>query len=175
MTRVIDRMTDDEVQRAYPRDNEAGLGSLDTPRGRLPLRAMDVRGRIDGLLCQMTVSQTYVNAFNEPLEATYIFPLPDRAAVTGFRMEVAGRVVEGVLEERAKARAAYDQALAEGRRASIAEEERPGVFTMRVGNLLPGERATVRLTMAGPLPYGDGEATFRFPLVVAPRYIPGTP
>src|SRR5262249_11958888 len=41
--------------------------------------------------------------------------------------------------------------------------------------LPPGEEATVRLTLAGPLPYADGEATFRFPLVVAPRYIPGTP
>ena len=35
--------------------------------------------------------------------------------------------------------------------------------------------ATVELTMAGVLPYVDGEVTFRFPLVVAPRYIPGTP
>src|SRR5207237_565214 len=26
-----------------------------------------------------------------------------------------------------------------------------------------------------PLPYQDGEATFSFPLVVAPRYIPGAP
>ncbi|HEV2921290.1 MAG TPA: VWA domain-containing protein, partial [Actinomycetota bacterium] len=69
----------------------------------------------------------------------------------------------------------YDAAIAEGRRASIAEEERPGVFTMRVGNLLPGERVTVRLVMTGPLPWDEGEATFRFPLVVAPRYIPGSP
>src|SRR5919198_1146004 len=27
----------------------------------------------------------------------------------------------------------------------------------------------------GPLPYDDGEATYRFPLVVAPRYVPGSP
>lgn len=46
---------------------------------------------------------------------------------------------------------------------------------MRVGNLPPGETATVHLTLTGPLPYSDGEATFRFPLVVAPRYIPGSP
>src|SRR5258708_19797847 len=46
---------------------------------------------------------------------------------------------------------------------------------MRVGNLMPGEKATVRLSLVGPLAYSDGEATFRFPLVVAPRYIPGTP
>ncbi len=40
---------------------------------------------------------------------------------------------------------------------------------------MPGERAVVELTLCGVLPYADGEATFRFPLVVAPRYIPGAP
>ncbi len=40
---------------------------------------------------------------------------------------------------------------------------------------MPGERATVELTLCGVLPYADGEVTFRFPLVVAPRYIPGIP
>ncbi len=49
------------------------------------------------------------------------------------------------------------------------------MFTLRVGNILPGERVSVELTVVGPLSYEDGEATFRFPLVVAPRYIPGVP
>ncbi len=158
-----------------PPPGDAGFGALETIRGRLPLAALDVHGRIDGLLAQVTMRQTFVNVNQEPLEATYIFPLPDRAAVTGFRMEVAGRVIEGVLQERALARRDYDQALRQGHRATIAEEERPGVFTLRVGNLMPGDRATVELTMAGALPYVDGEVTFRFPLVVAPRYIPGVP
>ncbi len=56
-----------------------------------PWRRWMCTGRIDGLLSQVTVRQTFVNATGEPLEATYIFPLPDRAAVTDFRMEVAGR------------------------------------------------------------------------------------
>jgi len=90
-------------------------------------------------------------------------------------MEAAGRVVVAQLKERAQARADYEQALAEGRRASIAEEERPEVFTLRVGNIVPGEQVTVRLSLVQPLPYEDGEATFRFPLVVAPRYVPGNP
>src|SRR5205823_3006994 len=98
-----------------------------------------------------------------------------RAAVTRFRMEVAGRVVEGVLKEREAARQEYDEAIQAGHRAAITEEERPGVFTMRVGNIPPGETAVVRLTMVGPLVHESGEVTFRFPLVVAPRYIPGTP
>ncbi len=146
-----------------------------TARGCLPLAAMDVSGRIDGLLAQVTVRQTFVNATDEPLEATYIFPLPDRGAVTGFRMEVAGRVVEGLLQERSQARQQYAQAIRQGHRASIAEEERPSVFTIRVGNLMPGDVATVELSLVGALPYSDGEVTFRFPMVVAPRYIPGVP
>lgn len=183
MTRALPTMTDDEVSHcrqafapAAPgatRDPDAGFGALRTPRGCLPLKALDVRARLDGLLARVVVTQTFVNLHDQPLEATYIFPLPDRAAVTHFRLEVAGRVIEGDLKERGAARREYDQAIAEGHQAAITEEERPGVFTMRVGNLPPGESATVRLTLTGPLPYGDGEATFRFPLVVAPRFIPG--
>ena len=60
--------------------------------------------------------------------------------------EVDGRVVEGELKERGQAREDYDQAIAAGQRAAIAEEDRPDVFTMRVGNILPGERVTVGCT-----------------------------
>ena len=155
--------------------DSAGFGALLSDRGSLPLAAMDVVARIDGLLSRVTIRQTFVNAHDEPLEAAFIFPLPDGAAVTGFRMEVGGRVIDGVLEERGKARERYDQALDDGRRAAIAEEDRPGVFNLRVGNLMPGERATIELKLCGVLPYSGGQVTFRFPLVVAPRYIPGTP
>ncbi|MFI6388080.1 VIT domain-containing protein [Nonomuraea sp. NPDC050540] len=154
---------------------DAGLGALETGRGNLPLESVDVAASISGLVAGVEVAQGFRNPFEVPLEATYVFPLPDRAAVTAFRMEAGDRVIEGVLKERGEARADYDQALREGRRAAIAEEDRPDVFTIRVGNIVPGERVTVRLTLSQPLPYEDGAATFRFPLVVAPRYVPGTP
>jgi Ca-activated chloride channel family protein len=172
MSSYLPMLTDAEPGAGW---GEAGVGTVATERGNLPLQAIDVDATLTGLLARVALTQTFGNRFDQPLEATYIFPLPDRAAVTEFRMEVGERVVEGVLKERGQARAEYDTAVREGRRASIAEEERPGVFTMRVGNLLPGERVTVRLVMTGPLPWDDGEATFRFPLVVAPRYIPGSP
>ena len=176
MTPSLPLLTDEEVASGtVPAGDEAGVGTLATERGNLPLEAVDVAAAITGLVARTVLTQTFGNPYDQPLEATYIFPLPDRAAVSEFRMEVGERVVEGVLKERGEARATYDQAIREGRRASIAEEERPGVFTMRVGNLLPGETVRVRLVMSGPLPWDDGEATFRFPLVVAPRYIPGAP
>ena len=153
----------------------SGFGTLETEKGNLPLASVGVVARLTGLAAEVEVVEEFRNPFDVPLEATYIFPLPPRAAVTAFQMEADGRTIEGVLKERGAARADYDQAIAEGRRASIAEEERPDVFTIRVGNLVPGERVKVRLTLSQPLPYEDGAAEFRFPLVVAPRYIPGTP
>ena len=167
----IDLMTEEEVA-AFGR-RESGLGALRCERGLLPLAAMDVDVRVVGVLASIELAQTFVNTTGGAIEATYIFPLPDRAAVHRFRMEVAGRVVDGVVEERGAAREQYDQAIAAGHRAAITEQERSDVFTLRVGNLLAGEKATVRLSLVGPLAIDDGEVTLRFPLVVAPRYIPG--
>ncbi|OLF07615.1 trypsin [Actinophytocola xinjiangensis] len=157
-----------------PSDDD-GLGCLRTAEGNLPLDSIDVRAALTGLASNIELTQGFHNPHDTPLEATYVFPLPPRAAVTALRMEADGRTVDGVLKEREQARADYDQAVTEGKRASIAEEERPGVFTMRVGNILPGERVSVRVTLAGALSYEDNAATFRFPLVVAPRFIPGQP
>ncbi|WP_433207854.1 VIT domain-containing protein [Dactylosporangium sp. CS-047395] len=168
-------MTEDEARTAAAPVDEAGLGALRTERGNLPLDRLDVRAAITGLVARTDLTQEFVNVHREPLEATYIFPLPDRAAVIRMAMTADGRTVEADLQERGAAREAYDNAIAAGQRASIAEGERPDVFTMRVGNILPGERVSVTLSLVGPLAFEDGEATYRFPLVVAPRYIPGAP
>jgi Ca-activated chloride channel family protein len=178
MTLNVVPMTDaetSELDRVAPAETDDGLGALSTERGNLPLESIDVDATITGLLGRTRLTQGFRNPYDLPLEATYIFPLPDRAAVVAMTMTADGRTVDAELKERGQAREEYEAALAQGQRASIAEEERPDVFTMRVGNILPGERVTVAMTMVGPLSYEDGEATYRLPLVVAPRYIPGTP
>jgi Ca-activated chloride channel family protein len=156
-------------------DESGGTGCLTTDRGNLPLHRIDVRASVTGLIVRTDLVQGFRNPYDQALEATYVFPLPDRAALTAMTLTAEGRSITADLQERARARQAYDDAIAQGRRAAIAEEERPDVFTMRVGNIAPGESVEVSLTTVGPLPFEDGEAIFRFPLVVAPRYIPGRP
>ncbi len=158
-----------------PDSDDAGFGALKTAAGLLPLKALEIEARIVGLVAETTLRQTFVNACPEPLEAVYIFPLPPSAAVTQFTMTAQGRRVEGTLMERTAAHEAYRGALRDGHRAALAEQDRQDVFTISVGNLPPGEAVTVDLQLASRLPCEDGEVTFRFPLVVAPRYIPGRP
>ena len=153
----------------------AVAGRLGDENCSLPLVAVEIDAVVRGLVATTTVRQTFRNTRMTGIEATYIFPLPDRAGVTAFGADLAGRRVEGELRERGQARAEYDAAIAAGHRAAITEEERSGVFSTRVGNLQPGEDAVITLTLTGPLAVDDGTAEYRFPLVVAPRYVAGQP
>jgi Ca-activated chloride channel family protein len=151
------------------------LGCVETPRGRLPLAAVSVVAELWGPSAQVTVRQTFVNAFDVAVEASYVFPLPDRAAVQKCTATLGSRVIDALLFERGEAREKYQQAIESGQRAALVEEDRPGCFTTTIGNLQPGEHAILELRYSLELPIADGEATFRFPLVLAPRFTPGAP
>ncbi|HXE73222.1 MAG TPA: VIT domain-containing protein, partial [Candidatus Nitrosotenuis sp.] len=148
---------------------------LDQGQKPFPLRALAVRAHLTGPLASVEVSQRFANPHAEPIEAVYIFPLPSGASVYRFRMKVADRVVEGEVQERQRARQTYDEGLKAGHRAALLEQERDNVFTVTLGNLPPGEEVTIEMAYAGRMEVHETETTFRFPLVVAPRYIPGEP
>jgi Ca-activated chloride channel family protein len=163
-----------------PADPRRGLGLLEVlgPKGKvaLPLAAVSIRARVVDRIAEIDVEQRFKNGLAEALEATYVFPLGGAAAVSSFEMRVAGRTVKGKVEEREEARREYIEALAAGKRAALLEQERNDVFTLQVGNIPPGEEATIRISYAERLPcFEDGEAELRLPLVVAPRYIGGEP
>ena len=143
---------------------------------QLPLQRVDLRARVVDRFALGTMTETFRNTFDEALEATYVFPLPGGGVVHDFEMHVAGRVVRGVVEERAEARRQYEQAMQEGKRAALLEKERDDVFTVQVGNIPPKEEVKIVISWSERLPYFDnGTIELRLPLVVAPRYIPGTP
>jgi Ca-activated chloride channel family protein len=175
MAKLTKTKTVPVVQMLPAQPSQNGVGALKTSLGNLPLTRMEVEADIVGIFASTTIRQTFKNPTDQALEAVYIFPLPDRAGVTAFQMTVNGRVIDGVLKERLQARREYEAALKQGYRASMMEEERPNVFTLSVGNLMPGEEAHITLTLESLLELDNGEATYRVPLVVAPRYIPGAP
>ena len=93
----------------------------------------------------------------------------------GLTLTVGQRVIQGVVKERAQARADYEQAKSQGRRAALLDQERPNIFTQSVANIMPGDKVRVTLRYVAPLKYDDGSFEFNFPMVVGPRYVPGAP
>ena len=91
----------------------------------------------------------------------------------------AGRRADAARRRRAsaaQARQDYRRALDEGKRAALLEQERDDVFTIQLGNLPPGEDATIRLTYSEELTFfDDGLTELRLPLVLGVRYVAGEP
>jgi Ca-activated chloride channel homolog len=142
----------------------------------LPLRTHRIVARAADAVAEVTVEQSFQNPFQEFLEAVYTFPLGGAAAVCTFEMKVGDRTLKGIVKERSEARLDYWNALEEGKRAALLEQERDDIFTVQVGNLPPGEEVSVRIVYSERLSYlEDGMTELRLPLVVAPRYIPGEP
>jgi Ca-activated chloride channel family protein len=141
----------------------------------LPLEHTEVSAEITGYLARAVVEQRFGNPFDDPIEATYVFPLPTGAAVNDFVMEVAGRRIVGVVRPREEAERIYREAREMGYTASLLTQERPNVFTQNVANIEPGGNVTVRIAWFERLAQEEGEYQWVFPMVVGPRYVAGTP
>ncbi len=144
------------------------------PADRVALRGVRVHAALVGLAQRTRVEQTFVNLERVAVEAVYTFPLPDGAAVCGFEVVTGDRVLTGVIEENDAAVEQYESAIADGDAAYMAEQDRPDVFTVRVGNLKPRQAATIRLTYVRPLEVVDGNIRLAFPTTLAPRYTTGS-
>src|SRR6266567_210995 len=168
-----------QVTVAAPKGEVAGSLVVLDPQGKAkascPLKHTDVKAEISGFLSRVVVTQEFENPFKEKIEAVYTFPLPQNAAVDDMTMLVGDRTVRGKILRREEAEAVYEAAKNNGQTASLLNQERPNIFTQSVANILPGEQIKITISYVETLKYEDGAYEFVFPMVVGPRYVPGSP
>ena len=138
----------------------------------LPLKHTDVDASISAYIASVTVTQQFHNPFDEKIEAVYVFPLPQNAAVNGFVMTIGERKIRGIIREREEAEQIYAAARSQGHVASLLTQERANIFTQHVANIEPGKQIDVNITYFNTLSYDDGWYEFVFPMVVGPRFNP---
>ena len=147
---------------------------LCTEHTQIPLEHVDVRAEILGAHARVTFTQRYRNQESRPVEAVYVFPLDESAAVCGFAAVVEGVRYEGVVKPREEAFATYDDAMAAGHGAFLLDEERPDVFTASIGNLPPGAEAQIELTYVSELTC-EGDSMRRIRPGIAARAVNDSP
>jgi hypothetical protein len=138
----------------------------------LPLRHTDLHAVVTGYISAVDVTQQFENPYDEKIEAVYLFPLPEKAAVNEFVMTIGERKIRGILREKEEAQRIYEDARAQGYRASLLVQHRPNIFEQKVANIEPGKRIDVSIRYFHTLAYEDGWYSFVFPTVVGPRYNP---
>jgi Ca-activated chloride channel family protein len=147
----------------------------DSQQLAFPLKHTEVSAQVAGNLSRVEVTQTFENPFTTTLEAVYIFPLPDEAAVDEMLIKIGSRTIKGHIKQREEAQQIYQQAKQQGRTAGLLEQERDNIFTQSLANIQPGEQIDVIIRYSASLQFEGGNYEFVFPMVVGPRYIPGTP
>lgn len=136
----------------------------------LPLESTKVDVHVTGVIAEVTVTQAYKNAGKKPINAQYVFPASTRAAVHGMRMQVRDQIIEAQIKEKQQAARAFEAAKRAGKSASLLEQQRPNVFSMKVANVMPGDRLEVSLRYSELLVPTSGAYELVYPTVVGPRY-----
>ena len=136
----------------------------------LPLKDTRVEIDVSGVIADVKVLQTYRNEGSRPINARYIFPASTRAAVYAMRMRIGDQVIVARIKEREKAKQEFHKAKAEGKSASLLEQDRPNVFSMSLANVMPGDQVEIELRYTELLAPTDGIYEVIYPTVVGPRY-----
>ncbi len=160
-----------ELRLVAPRPVHEADGRTATAIG-FPLRHTDIHARVAGMSALYTVTQTFENPFDEPIDAVYVFPLGDEAAVTRYSITIGDRTIAGEIETKEQARKTYEDAKAKGHTAALLEQEKRNIFKQKIANIAPHEQIAVQMQYAELLGYADGQYEIVAPLVVGPRYLP---
>ena len=170
---VLDEDTPDPGSGALvanmPSEDEA---LMERKRSRCPCSTPPWTLPSAGHISTVRVKQQFANPFDTKIEAVYVFPLPEKAAVTGFLMIIGERTIRGILREKEEAEAIYRAARDQGYQASLLVQRRPNIFEQKVANIEPGKAIDVDITYFSTLAYKDGWYSFVFPTVVGPRFNP---
>lgn len=136
------------------------------------LRSVSADVKIIGNLCYCEISQQFVNTEEISVEAVYSFPLPMSATICSFSIFNKDKVLESKIAERESAFDKYDEALLQGNRAYLLDQDRPNLFTTSVGNLTPGQDIIVKIGYVQLINQYQNICKFILPTTLAPVYTP---
>ena len=154
----------------FAQDHDGPYLAVQTADADIPLKSSKTDVQISGTIAHVRLTQVYHNSGKRPIVAKYVFPLSVRAAVHKMRMTIGDRSVNAKIFERQEAKKVYDEALRQGKRAAKLDQDRPNVFKMNLGNIMPGDEIAIDIFYTEMLAPLDGKYQFVAPAVVGPRF-----
>lgn len=137
---------------------------------QMALQSVSAKGKVNGLLLEMTIRQNYKNTTDKTLETTYTFPMGWGATFMDLSVEIGGKRLSGVVTEKKEAEDRYEKAISEGDAPIMLEKNSDGLYTVNLGNLKPKEEAVIEYSYSQLLRFEEGHVRITLPTTVAPRY-----
>lgn len=130
----------------------------------LTLRKELIQVTVQDQVARATLDEVFENHTTHATEGTYLLPLPEGAAVSGFATWVDGRRVESRVEEKQQAEKTYEEAKGTSQQPALLEKDAPNRFKTRVDGIPAQGTKRVEAGYAQILPYDSGLVTLRLPL-----------
>uniref|UniRef100_A0A5F8GJ45 VIT domain-containing protein n=1 Tax=Monodelphis domestica TaxID=13616 RepID=A0A5F8GJ45_MONDO len=149
-------------------------GLLNLSKQPVPLKSISVDVSINQFVADVSATLDYKNEETGPVEALFVFPMDEDSAVYSFQAVVDGKNIVGEIREKQKAQEDYENAISQGQEAFLLEQDSSSgdIFSCSIGNLPPGQNATVTLSYVQELSLeADGAVRFVLPAILNPRYL----
>lgn len=139
------------------------------PGPRLPVQPISVRSQkvtlaLNSGVMKVDVEQVFQNPGPQALEGTYVFPLPEGAAVSSFRLLIDKEPTEGKLLSVDDARKLYESYVRRSVDPALLEYVGRNAFQARVFPIPPGGERRLYLSYSQPLAFQDGVYRAVYPL-----------
>jgi Ca-activated chloride channel family protein len=110
------------------------------------------------------IDQVFVNESGRTVEGTYLFPLPEEAAISEFVMWVDGKRVVGEVLTRDKARRIYDDIVRRRRDPALLEYVGHDLFQASIFPIPAGDERRIEIQYSQVLPAEGGLIRYVYPL-----------
>jgi len=150
---------------AAPRSEGAGLLiSSDNAGAPMAIKSQRVTVTINDSVARTEVVQVFHNRENRPLEAVYVFPLPEGASIADFSMWVRGKEIKGELMDKRSARRHYDDITRTRRDPALLEHLEKNTFRISVSPVPARGDQKIKLVYTEVVNYRRGILRYTYPL-----------
>jgi len=130
----------------------------------LSVKSHRVQVEIVNQVAKTSVDQVFLNHFERDIEGTYIFPLPEGAALSEFAMWIGDQKVEGEILDAVRARAVYEDIVRRLKDPAILEYMGRNMFRARVFPIPARGEKRIRLSYTEVLKADRSFVRYRYPL-----------
>ena len=130
----------------------------------LQVTRLDVDARVHGYLTRTSMTMTFANPNARAMEGDMVFPLPEGATVSGYALDIQGKMVDGQVVEKDRARQVFEKIVREGIDPGLVEWTKGNVYRTRVFPIPARGSRTIRVEFVADVVTKKGVAAYRLPL-----------
>lgn len=165
MKRIITLLITLTIVNCFSQKGPGLFVNNDGKKNTLGIQNLNVKTEILEGVARTTFDFTFFNNYSRILEGEFLFPLPQGAVVSGFSLEINGKLRPAVIVEKELGRKAYENTIRRQIDPALVEKTRGNNYRTRVYPIPAKGTKRLTLTYEQTLEDNGDEYVYRLPIV----------